>query len=345
MSHSVIGICTMFYRKKLRLLRSLVINKLRPSVPFLRIIPTDFCNLNCAYCWQHNANRHNMDFKLFDACLKKAIDLDVGLISFLGGEPTLWPPILEAISACTAQAIYTDITTNGIKLTPNYLSSLAGAGLNLLNISVDGLERTKTSKKACLSNSNLVESIAQTLHDSPMRIRVNSVICKDNWTFIKNLIQLAGEINLPISLGFAMYRSPDEFDPRIHFGADDGESISDICAFIKSAKQSGVKIIDPMEYFESYQKFLRGEVFWRCNYATPKGWINIDPYGDIRGCTKKFNRINYNFPAIQRTDIPHLRAELAASVVACNRSCYSNCAFDGAYFAKHKIQLLRSGIV
>ncbi len=33
-------------RKRMRLLRSLAINKVRPSTPFVRVLPTDFCNLN-----------------------------------------------------------------------------------------------------------------------------------------------------------------------------------------------------------------------------------------------------------------------------------------------------------
>jgi hypothetical protein len=89
---------------------------------------------------------------------------------------------------------------------------------------------------------------------------------------------------------------------------------------------------------------LNGERFWVCNYATRRGWINVDPYGYIRDCTKKFGRINAYFPDLTLDELVKVRARLAAGVENCNADCYSNCAFDGAYFAKHKMQFLASGI-
>ena len=194
-------------RKTMRLLRSLAVNKCRPSIPFLRILPTDFCNLACSYCWQHNADRHFMDEQLFDSCLAKGLEFHVGLISFLGGEPTIWPHLLEAIRKCSAKHICTDVTTNGSRLTPDYLRELARAGLNLLNISVDGLVDSEVSKKVCLSDPKLLEAIVSSLRSKQLRVRLNSVIFKGNWPFIRRLFAIAEETGIPISLGYAMYRT------------------------------------------------------------------------------------------------------------------------------------------
>lgn len=331
-------------RKTMRLLQSLAANKYGPSIPFLRILPTDFCNLVCSYCWQHNSDRHFMDEQLFDSCLAKAMEFHVGLISFLGGEPTIWPHLLDSIKKCSARHIGTDVTTNGSRLTPDYLDDLAKAGLDLLNISVDGLVESKISRKACLSDPKLLQAIASILRAKRMRVRLNSVICKDNWPFIRQLLDIAEDTGIPISLGYAMYRTPSEFDGRIHFSKNDAGLVSEICDDIRHAKQRGVKIIDPMDYFEGFHKFLKGERFWVCNYATRRGWINVDPYGFIRDCTKKFGRIDTYFPELTFDGLLRVRAQLAAGVEKCNVDCYSNCAFDGAYFATHKMQFLASGI-
>ena len=303
----------MNYQKKLRLLHALAVNRLRPSVPFLRIIPTDFCNLRCSYCWQHNRDRHAMTYEEFDGCLRNGLALDVGLISFLGGEPTLWPHLTQAIAACSAHGVCTDITTNGSTLTPDSIAELAECGLDLLNISVDGLEKTKTSQKVCLSRPELLAALRHASATRGMRARINAVICKDNWPFIQDLIRLTDEESLPISLGFAMYRSAEEFDPKIHFGVDDAAFVSEIAGFLREAKR--------------------------------RGWINVDPYGFIRDCTKKLTRLPYPFATLSRADLRQVRQSLAAGVEQCNRSCYSNCAFDGAYYAKHKLQLLKSRIL
>ncbi|MBU4487349.1 MAG: radical SAM protein, partial [Candidatus Delongbacteria bacterium] len=285
-------------RKTMRLLRSLAYNKYKPSVPFLRILPTDYCNLDCSYCWQRNNDKHMMSIDLFKQCVDRARFFKVGLVSILGGEPTIWPHLFEALEYCNIHHICTDITTNGTLLSESYLNKLSMAGLDLLNISVDGLTTTEASKKACLNKEGLLEAISCHLQKKTLRIRVNSVICKNNYTFIKDLLSLVREYDIPISLGYAMYKTESEFDKNIHFSRDDIGIVKEITEMLRDAKDSGVKLIDPLEYFESYERFLNGEEFWVCNYATRRGWINVDPYGFIRDCTKKFGRINYEFATL-----------------------------------------------
>jgi hypothetical protein len=36
------------------------------------------------------------------------------------------------------------------------------------------------------------------------------------------------------------------------------------------------------------------------------------------------------------------RKGLRAKVATCNASCYSNCAFDGAYYRKHPVEFLKT---
>lgn len=285
-----------------------------------------------------------MDEDLFDRCLAKSIEFHVGLISFLGGEPTAWPNLLDSIKKCSSRHICTDVTTNGSRLTPDYLGDLAKAGLNLLNISVDGLVGSEVSKKVCLSDPKLLQAIVSIHRAKRLRVRLNSVICKSNWSHIRQLIDVAQDTGIPISLGYVMCRTPAEFDGSIHFSQNDTGLVREICDEIRQAKRRGVKIIDPMEYFEGFLKFLNRDRFWVCNYATRRGWINVDPYGFIRDCTKKFGRINAYFPDMTTEGLQKVRASLAAGVEKCNEDCYSNCAFDGAYFAKHKLKLLASGI-
>jgi MoaA/NifB/PqqE/SkfB family radical SAM enzyme len=285
-----------------------------------------------------------MSIKLFRQCIDQARTFKLGLVSFLGGEPTIWPGLFEALEYCDAHHICTDITTNGTRLTEGYIDALSEAGLDLLNISVDGIRQTATSKKACLTKPDVVDAISRHLRDKTLRVRINSVICKNNYQFIKELIEIALEYSIPISLGYAMYRSEEEFDKEIHFNRNDIGAVREIANTLAQSKKNGLRLIDPLEYFYSYARFLNREEFWVCNYATRRGWINVDPYGFIRDCTKKFGRLNYSLPKLTLEQLIEVRTKLAQGVQVCNRHCYSNCAFDGAYFAKHKMQFLLSGI-
>lgn len=329
----------------MRFLNAITTNKLKPSVPFLRFIPTDYCNLACSYCWQHTSDKYMMPEKVFEACLGNAMRLDVGMVSFLGGEPMLWPNLINAIRMCTEHDLPTDITTNGSMLDEKALNQFIEAGLDLLNISMDSLTATSISRKCALSQPELLGQLSSAMNNGHIRVRMNAVISKFNWPFIKELLELSLNTNIPISIGYVMPRSRSEFDETIHFNMGDIHLVNQINEHLQEARRSGVKIIDPREYFSGYEQFLKRERFWLCNYATRRGWINVDPYGYIRDCTKKMARLDFKFEKLTKNEIPLLRKILAEGVETCNRDCYSNCAFDGAYFAKHKIRLLKSGIV
>lgn len=331
-------------RKKLRLVRSLLVSALRPSAPFVRVIPTDACNLACRYCWQRDADEHRMSRSLFERCLERALALDAGVLSFLGGEPTLWPELLPAIALCTRAHLATDLTTNGTTLSAASLAALEAAGLDMLNVSVDGLAPTPESRKCALGRPGVLEAIRAAHRRGRLRVRVNAVVGKHNVALVRELIAVAAESGVAISVGFVTHRPGSARDPDVHFGPSDLDEVRGFARHVQEARRRGARIIDPDAYFHGYARFLAGERFWRCNYATRRGWINVDPRGFVRDCTKKLGRLPWEFADLYRAQLPAVRAALAAGVEACNASCYSNCAFDGAYYARHKLRLLGAGI-
>lgn len=329
------------------LLRALALNRLVVSAPFVRIIPTDYCNLDCSYCWQHGADRHQMSAALFSRCLANARQLNVGLVSFLGGEPMLWRHLLEAIAQCNAFGIPTDMTTNGSLLSAEWLRRLGDAGLDLLNISIDGLAASGSSRKCSLGDPVLLAAAKAEQARSGLQVRLNAVICRHNWESIAALLRFSHEAGLPISLGFAMPRGAkdSDFDADLHFAPADLPDVSRVIADIAAARKAGVQIIDPPAYFENFPRYLRRESFWVCNYATRRGWINVDPYGEVRDCTKKLGRTGVAFESLSRAALKDVRGRLAAGVRTCNKACYSNCAFDSAFYVRHKFRFLSSGVL
>lgn len=67
--------------------------------------------------------------------------------------------------------------------------------------------------------------------------------------------------------------------------------------------------------------------------------------GEVRDCTQKLRRTGGAFESLSRTALKGVRTRLAAGVRTCNRECYSNCAFDSAFYARHKFRFLRSGVL
>lgn len=316
---------------------------LHSTPAFVRIIPTDKCNLNCKYCWQKNDTLDEMTFPDFSLHLEKALSLKVGLITFLGGEPMLWNSLYDAISLCTEKKILTDLTTNGALLNPKSIELLGKAGLDYLNISIDGVGISEISSKNFVFRNNLIENLRLAKSKYRMHFRFNSVIYKNNFEDLKNLIELSNANNVQISLGFVVPPIDDRQlqDENIYFTKSDQKLLLEIVEYIIKKKKQGYPIIDPYSYFENIFRFLNREIFWDCNYPTRYGWINVTPNGKIRSCTKKMDELDIRFQELNIKKLKTLREILRDKVEKCNIDCYSNCAYDSFYYTHHKFQMLK----
>jgi len=316
------------------------ISHFSPTALFVRIIPTDNCNLNCAYCFQKKDNAENMTWDMFVKVISKAVELKVGLVSFLGGEPMMWEFIYDAIELCTKHNILTDITTNGTFLDDATLQKLGSAGLDYLNISVDTQRGSGVSEKDVIFRKNIQKSIKAAEKSFGIKSRINSVMYNNNFDDIKVLIEVSNEVKIPLSLGFIVPDMANPMEKDIYFTEEDTDLLEEFVNYILQKKSESYPIIDPDSYFLNVFRFLKHENFWECNYPTKYGWINVTSDGGIRGCTKKMDSTGFNFLTLTSQKIIELKKSLELSVKACNTYCYSNCAYDSSYYKNNKATLL-----
>jgi MoaA/NifB/PqqE/SkfB family radical SAM enzyme len=307
---------------------------------FVRVIPTDRCNLDCQYCWQRDDDSYEMTREEFASYLAKARSLGVGLISFLGGEPMLWEGIYDAIAACSKRHILSDMTTNGTLLNQDTIAKLSASGLDYLNISTDGLKISSVSKKNNLIRRELIGVLDNAKKRYGLHARLNAVIFKDNFDEIKRLVEFSKINNIQLSIGYIVppVKNADVIDSDIYFSLRDHDKLNEIIDFILQKKRAGYPIIDPDAYFKNIFRYLRRERFWDCNYPTRYGWINIAPNGSLRSCTKKMDELGTTFLELDNAKIKILRERFRKNINACNPDCYSNCAYDSSYYVHNKMR-------
>jgi MoaA/NifB/PqqE/SkfB family radical SAM enzyme len=310
---------------------------------FVRMLPTDRCNLACAYCWQKNDASTDMTIDSFRAHLEKAKELRVGLMTILGGEPMIWEPLHDALTLCTERHVLTDLTTNGTLLTPETVERLGSAGLDYLNISVDGAKPSAVTRKTSVFRPGLMEALKEAREKHHMHTRINSVIYKNNFDEIRTLMEFSKKWDIQLSLGFIV----PPLDPAqrsatdIYFSKEDEPLLRAIVDGILQKKRAGYPVIDPDAYFENIFKFIRREKFWDCNYPTRYGWINVTPSGRIRSCTKKMDELDFRFLDLDLEKLARVRAILKEKVKTCNINCYSNCAYDSYFYTHNKGEMLK----
>ena len=328
--------------KVLNLVKANICCSLLSTPAFIRIIPTDNCNMNCKYCRQKDNAPFMMSYSNFKSYLKKARKMQVGLITFLGGEPLMWEHVYQAIADCTRHLIPSDLTTNGSYLNEETIEKLGKAGLDYLNISVDGIRPNRVSGKNYIFRNNLTELLKKAQKKYKMDVRLNTVIYNNNLDDIRELLEYTKENGFRISLGYAMppLNGEDAANP-MYFRKEDRELLKKIISYIIVKKREGYPIIDPEEYFLNIFRFLNRESFWQCNYQTKYGWLNIAPNGQIRSCTKKQDDLHNHFSSLKLKQLVALRRKFAENISSCNSDCYSNCAYDAYYYRKHKGEMIK----
>jgi len=310
------------------------------STLFVRVLPTDNCNLNCFYCFQRKDDAVDMPWELFVQVLDKARELKLGLMSFLGGEPMLWDHLYDALALCSKHNILTDMTTNGTLLNRETIERLGSSGLDALNVSVDTKSSLSASKKNTLFNGDIVKALKTAEKTYGMKIRMNGVIFNNNFEDIKLLLELSKESEIPLSLGFIVPDLKSDRNKKSYFSEEDTELLGEIVDYILQRKKEKYPVIDPDSYFTNVFKFIKNEYFWECNYPTKYGWVNVVSDGTLRGCTKKMDDSDMTFLSLTPEKIKHYKESLQEPVKECNPFCYSNCAYDSAYYRDNKLAFI-----
>lgn len=117
------------------------------DINYLRISVTDRCNLRCNYCMPQTGikyynNKDVLSFEEIVEVVKVCTVLGIKKVRLTGGEPLVRKGILKLVEMIASVNAVEDLsmTTNGVLL-EKMAESLAGAGLNRINISLDTVNR------------------------------------------------------------------------------------------------------------------------------------------------------------------------------------------------------------
>ena len=153
----------------------------------LRISLTDRCNLRCSYCmpaegldWMPRAEQLTDD-ELIRLITVAVRDLGVHELRFTGGEPLLRRGLEGIIAASAALTPRPDIslTTNGIGLARR-AESLAAAGVNRLNVSLDTLRPDRFATITRRDRlSDVLTGLAAARAAGLDPIKINTVLLRD----------------------------------------------------------------------------------------------------------------------------------------------------------------------
>ena len=155
------------------------------NIDYARISLTDKCNLRCVYCmpedkvYENNLINDTLSFNDYKFIINGLSQVGIKKIKFTGGEPLLYPHLIELIKYAHYECNIDDIsiTTNGIGLN-EIVYELKRSGLKSVNISLDSLKSYKYKSITRGGNlTDVLKSINRCL-ELGIKVKINCVVIK-----------------------------------------------------------------------------------------------------------------------------------------------------------------------
>lgn len=100
------------------------------------------CNMKCLGCASHESAQESEDLAPWKQIIGELASAGVFALGFTGGEPLLHPDFEELVLQAKSEGIITHCNTNGTLLTRRRAERLLDAGIDSINLSLDGAERS-----------------------------------------------------------------------------------------------------------------------------------------------------------------------------------------------------------
>lgn len=151
-----------------------VLRQLQYSPILAQVIVTRRCNLACRYCNEFDRQSPPVPVADILARIDRLAALGTLAIEFSGGEPLLHPQLAQIIAHATRRRFYRRmLITNGLLLSREIIMDLNNAGLQHMQLSIDGVKESATTVKVLERLRSQLELLKKYRN---FAVTVNSVI-------------------------------------------------------------------------------------------------------------------------------------------------------------------------
>ncbi|MCC0806600.1 pyrroloquinoline quinone biosynthesis protein PqqE [Methylobacterium sp. W2] len=156
---------------------------------------THRCPLRCPYCsnpLELDRRSGELDTATWQRVLTEAAGLGVLHVHLSGGEPTARNDIVEITQTCARLGLYSNLITSGVGGALAKLDALYDAGLDHVQLSVQGVDAANAEKIGGLKNAQPQKlAFAERVTQLGLPLTLNSVIHRGNIHEVEGFIDLA----------------------------------------------------------------------------------------------------------------------------------------------------------
>lgn len=280
--------------------------------PFLtQMVVIRRCNLSCGYCSEYDKVSDPISVQVLEERLRKLKSLGTFGISLTGGEPTLHPELPRLIRTCRELRFYrTGMITNGFFLRPELIETLNQAGLQKMQISIDGVHANETTEKVL---NNLKKRLQWLRDHARFQVVVSSVIGACPPEEAEEVVSFA------LKMGFAarVLLVHDEHG-QVKLNSEELRSFRNVVGMLPRRWR------EPSDYRE--RLIRQGSAPFKCRAGSR--YLYIDEYGKVNWCSQ--TRTVWSKPLMGYT-LKDLREQFY-NYKTCNATCTLNCSRSASLF-------------
>ena len=243
------------------------------SVPFSILIdPTSNCNLRCRGCWAGAYAKHDtLAFEEVDRLVTEAKELGIHFITLSGGEPLLWPHLLELARRHTDVAFM--LYTNGTLIDAAMAREMREAGNISPAISLEG-GREATDRRRGRGVFDRVMRAMDFLRENGVAFGISLTVTRENWeeAFADQFIEML--IDKGVLYGWSFHYIPIGSNPDFDL--------------MLTAEQRAA-LVERVRYIRTHKPIQIAD-FWNDGHLTSgciaggRRYFHIIARGDVEPC-------------------------------------------------------------
>jgi len=163
------------------------------QLAYLSIACTTRCNLDCLYCSKKGSEFLDLNPQLLYRTLEEAIELGLRKVEFTGGEPLLYPYLMDLIRFLVKKEVTVLMVSNGTLLNPDTAQKLADWGVNIgISLSTlkedqfDHLSQTKGLFDSVLNSLEYLKKAGYGGERVPL-VSIQSIASRDTFSELEAL--------------------------------------------------------------------------------------------------------------------------------------------------------------
>lgn len=287
--------------------------------PFLvQLVVTRRCNLSCGYCSEFDKTSDPVPFDHLMARMQKLKKLGSLFMEFTGGEPMMHPQIFDLIRASRKlKFLRTQLISNAYYFTREKVEALNEAGLQDLQISIDGVKPNATTIKVL---DPLRERLKTVSKYAKFRVVMNSVIGSAPSAEVLEVIDFAKEHG---------------FIPRVQFMHDEHGQLSltqeqlDLVGEVR--KRLGKRFMEGGDYRR--QLMNEGQAPFKCRAGSR--YLYVDELGMVRWCSQTRKGFGKSLETYELADLK----KQFFTPKSCNPHCTIGCVRNNSRYDEFRSQL------